>query len=94
MACHCDEFYNAECPILFIITLNVVMLSVIMLSIVVSGRLSTVDLLVKIVFLQNGKNIFNIKFSLSELVSTRRSTVLSFPFGKDSLVGHSFTLGV
>ncbi len=80
-------------PILFIILLNVVKLSVIMLSIVVPGRLSTVDLLVKIAFLQNGKNIFNIKSSLSEL-STRRSTVLSFPFGKDSLVGHSFTLDV
>jgi hypothetical protein len=92
MVCYYAEFYHAECPILFIIMLIVVILSVIMLSIVVPGKLSTVDLLVKIAFLQNGKNIFNIKISLSELVSTRRSTVLSFPFGKDSLVGHSFTL--
>jgi hypothetical protein len=44
------------------------------------GWLSTVDLLIKAAcFVEKGNNIFNIKTSQSELVSTRRSTVLSLP---------------
>jgi hypothetical protein len=42
------------------------------------GRLSTVDLLIKVAcFVKKKNDIFNRKMSLSELVSTRRSTVLS-----------------
>jgi hypothetical protein len=51
------------------------------------GELSTVDLLlVKIACFIKRKDIFfRIKNSWSELVSTRRSTVLRLPLQKDSL---------
>jgi hypothetical protein len=43
-------------------------------------RLSTVDLLIKVACFTNGvNNVFNIRRSLSKLVSTRRSTVQSCP---------------
>jgi len=42
--------------------------------------LSTVDLLIKVAcYVKKKNNIFNIKMSLSKLVTTRRSTVLSLP---------------
>ncbi len=42
------------------------------------GRPSTYDLLVKIAcFVKKGKNIYNLKMSLSKLVSTRRAMVQS-----------------
>ncbi len=45
------------------------------------GRLSTIDLLIKVAcFGTKINHIFNIKMRWSELVSTRRSTVLSHPF--------------
>jgi hypothetical protein len=52
------------------------------------GRFSTVDLLIKEAgFVKKVNNIFSIKMSYSELVSTRRSTVLSLPaHSKASLV--------
>ncbi len=51
------------------------------------GELSTVDLLVKIACFIKRKNIFfRIKNSWSELVSTRRSTVLRLPLQKGFLV--------
>jgi hypothetical protein len=44
------------------------------------GMLSTVDLLIKVAHLVKKENKnFNIKMRWSELVSTRRSTVLSLP---------------
>ncbi len=44
------------------------------------GRLSTVDLLIKVAhFVTKDNNSFRIKLSLSKVVSTRRSTVLSLP---------------
>jgi len=52
------------------------------------GRLSTVDLPFKVTcFVKNVNNIFNIKWSWSKLVSSRRSNVptLLFPFSKSSL---------
>jgi hypothetical protein len=43
-------------------------------------RLSTLGLLIKVArLIKKGKNIFNIKSSWSELVGTRRSTVLKLP---------------
>jgi hypothetical protein len=48
------------------------------------GRLSTVDLLIKIgCFVKRYINIFNIKRSWSKLASTRRSIVLSLPLQWD-----------
>ncbi len=42
------------------------------------GRLCTVDLLIKVACLvKKAKNIFNLQWSWSKLVSTRRSTILS-----------------
>jgi len=42
------------------------------------GRLSTVDLLIKVAcFVKKANNIFSIKISCSKLVRTRKSTVLS-----------------
>jgi hypothetical protein len=52
------------------------------------GRLSTIDLPFKVTcFVKNVNNIFNIKWSWSKLVSSRRSNVptLLFPFSKSSL---------
>jgi hypothetical protein len=50
------------------------------------GRLSTIDLLIKVAyFVKKKKNIFIIKKCWSILVSIRRLTVLSLPFGKTSL---------
>ena len=44
------------------------------------GRIGTVYLLIKIAcFVKDVNNIFNIKRNLSELVSIRRSIVLSLP---------------
>ncbi len=43
-------------------------------------KLSTVDPVIRVAcFVKKENNIFNIKMSRSELVSTRRSTVLSLP---------------
>ena len=51
------------------------------------GRLSTVDLLIKVgCFAKKVNNIFIINRSWSKLVSTRWSTVLILPFSKDSLL--------
>ncbi len=51
------------------------------------GRLSTVDLLIKVACLATLVNdIFNIEMSWSKLVSARRSTVLSLPLQKVSEV--------
>jgi hypothetical protein len=45
-----------------------------------SGRLSTVDLLMRVpCFVKTVNNFYNIKSSLSKLASTRRSTILSLP---------------
>ncbi len=45
------------------------------------GRLSTVDLLIKVAcFVTNVNNIITTKIRRPELVSTRRSTVLRIPF--------------
>ncbi len=53
-----------------------------------TGRLITIDLLIKgSLICKNVDNVFNFKSSWSELVSTRRSTVQSFPFWEGSLVG-------
>ncbi len=50
------------------------------------GRFSTVDLLIKVPCLVKRENIFDIKRNWSKLVSARRSTVLSLPFSKTSLL--------
>jgi hypothetical protein len=50
-------------------------------------RLTTVDLLVKVAyFVEKVKTIFSVKSNWSELVTTRRSNVLSLPFSEASLV--------
>ncbi len=44
------------------------------------GRLSTLDLLIKLgCFISKVNNVFNLKSSCTKLVSTRRSTVLILP---------------
>jgi hypothetical protein len=46
----------------------------------ITSRLNTVDLLVKVAcFVRMVSNIFNFKMSLTELVSKRKSTVLTLP---------------
>jgi hypothetical protein len=49
-------------------------------ELLLKGRLSTVDLLVKMAcFVKKGENIFSVKSSSIELVSARRSIVLILP---------------
>jgi hypothetical protein len=43
------------------------------------GRFSTIYRIKEVFYIKSTKNNFNIKSNWSELVSTRRSTVLSFP---------------